>query len=112
MGCLVRKHVERSSKDPKAVITTYEGKHTHDVPSSRNSSHHDASVSLHETSPFGHDGNIQNALENIGLEIMGGVGSRPSERYDHDGGKLFQRKIDFLPKEEPLYVNAMGSSIL
>lgn len=38
-GCSVRKHVERASHDPKAVITTYEGKHNHDVPAARNSSH-------------------------------------------------------------------------
>ncbi|CAN6560540.1 unnamed protein product [Malus baccata var. baccata] len=38
-GCPVRKHVERASHDPKAVITTYEGKHNHDVPTAKSSSH-------------------------------------------------------------------------
>ncbi|CAN0896490.1 Probable WRKY transcription factor 3 [Linum grandiflorum] len=38
-GCNVRKHVERAATDPKAVITTYEGKHNHDVPASKNTSH-------------------------------------------------------------------------
>ncbi|XP_072978244.1 probable WRKY transcription factor 2 [Typha angustifolia] len=37
-GCSVRKHVERASHDLKSVITTYEGKHNHDVPAARNSS--------------------------------------------------------------------------
>ncbi|RAL40861.1 hypothetical protein DM860_008559 [Cuscuta australis] len=32
-GCSVRKHVERAPADPKAVITAYEGKHNHDLPS-------------------------------------------------------------------------------
>ncbi|KAJ6766552.1 WRKY TRANSCRIPTION FACTOR 73 [Salix purpurea] len=38
-GCNVRKHVERAPADPKAVVTTYEGKHNHDVPAARNSVH-------------------------------------------------------------------------
>lgn len=42
VGCSVRKHVERASNDIKAVITTYEGKHNHDVPAPRNSSHDSA----------------------------------------------------------------------
>lgn len=31
--------MERASHDPKAVITTYEGKHNHDVPTARTNSH-------------------------------------------------------------------------
>uniref|UniRef100_A0A3B6AWG6 WRKY domain-containing protein n=1 Tax=Triticum aestivum TaxID=4565 RepID=A0A3B6AWG6_WHEAT len=38
-GCPVRKHVERASHDPKSVITTYEGKHNHEVPAARNAIH-------------------------------------------------------------------------
>ncbi|KAJ6324841.1 hypothetical protein OIU76_012020 [Salix suchowensis] len=38
-ACKVRKHVERAAADPEAVITTYEGKHNHDVPGAKNSSH-------------------------------------------------------------------------
>ncbi|KAG8501620.1 hypothetical protein CXB51_004052 [Gossypium anomalum] len=48
-GCNVRKHVERASTDPKAVITTYEGKHNHDVPAARNSSHNMVNNSLSQT---------------------------------------------------------------
>ncbi|XP_050375185.1 probable WRKY transcription factor 3 [Argentina anserina] len=41
-GCNVRKHVERAATDPKAVITTYEGKHNHDVPASKSGSRYAA----------------------------------------------------------------------
>ncbi|KAI4310735.1 hypothetical protein MLD38_035689 [Melastoma candidum] len=30
--CNVRKHIERASNDPTSVVTTYEGKHNHEMP--------------------------------------------------------------------------------
>ncbi|URE23253.1 thymidine kinase [Musa troglodytarum] len=44
-GCPVRKHAERASHDPKEVITTYDGKHNHDVPAAKTISH-EASASV------------------------------------------------------------------
>uniref|UniRef100_A0A0V0I3Y5 Putative ovule protein n=1 Tax=Solanum chacoense TaxID=4108 RepID=A0A0V0I3Y5_SOLCH len=35
VGCPAKKHVERSSHNPKSVITAYEGQHDHDIPPSR-----------------------------------------------------------------------------
>ena len=37
-GCLVKKQVERAADDPNAVITSYKGKHNHNVPETRGSS--------------------------------------------------------------------------
>ncbi|KAL6294788.1 hypothetical protein ACE6H2_002930 [Prunus campanulata] len=48
-ACNVRKHVERASTDPKAVITTYEGKHNHDVPASKTGSHYAANNNASNT---------------------------------------------------------------
>lgn len=54
-GCKVRKHVERASHDLKSVITTYEGKHNHEVPAARNSSSsHAASLSSAMSVPQSH----------------------------------------------------------
>nr|USN24510.1 WRKY transcription factor [Panax notoginseng] len=50
-GCNVRKHVERASTDPKAVITSYEGKHNHDIPTARNSGHNSTNTNVHQLKP-------------------------------------------------------------
>ncbi|XP_021651270.2 probable WRKY transcription factor 3 isoform X2 [Hevea brasiliensis] len=51
-GCKVRKHIERAATDPRAVITTYEGKHNHDVPATKGSSHSTANSHWFDQGPW------------------------------------------------------------
>ncbi|XP_019454457.1 PREDICTED: probable WRKY transcription factor 26 isoform X2 [Lupinus angustifolius] len=56
-GCPVRKHVERASHDLRAVITTYEGKHIHDVPAAHGNGNHSVNRSI----PNNNTSNLTNA---------------------------------------------------
>nr|AAD32677.1 DNA-binding protein WRKY1 [Avena sativa] len=71
-GCPVRKHVERASQDLRAVVTTYEGKHNHDVPALRGSA---AAAARYRAAPM-----------QAASYLQGGGGGYSSLRPDGFGG--------------------------
>lgn len=98
-GCNVRKHVERACHDLKSVITTYEGKHNHDVPAARNNSHVNSvqvstAASSHIHKPEPHQLRCSAArfertpLGSIGLPARPQLGSHPGYAFgmNHQAG--------------------------
>ncbi|KAL4298630.1 hypothetical protein AHAS_Ahas17G0020100 [Arachis hypogaea] len=83
-GCPVRKHVERASHDPKAVITTYEGKHNHDVPAARSSSHDmagpAAAAAAAAAAMIGHTRIKLEESDTISLDLGMGISSATENR--------------------------------
>ncbi|XP_047057944.1 WRKY transcription factor 23-like [Lolium rigidum] len=82
--CVVKKRVERSFQDPAVVITTYEGKHTHPIPSALRGSTHllaAQAAHLHHQHHGGHLGMLQHmggAAGSLfgrsgGIDVLGGL---------------------------------------
>ena len=81
-GCTVRKHVERASQNLKFVLTTYEGKHNHDIPTARNNNHISST-----------DAGLHSSGANMSLTLPGSSGIPKSETL-HTLGSYFDIKPD------------------
>ncbi|KAK7339989.1 hypothetical protein VNO77_20680 [Canavalia gladiata] len=95
-GCSVRKHVERAAHDIKAVITTYEGKHNHDVPTARGSAGYNMNRnSLNSNVPapirpsavncYSSSSSFTNSLYNTRLPTAGNQESFPLDKLPSSG---------------------------
>lgn len=70
-GCPVKKHVERAAHDPKVVITTYEGRHDHDIPGGRTVTHNTGGTDTSTTSVNG--GELRpnpESKEAVGMDVV------------------------------------------
>ncbi|KAF9590868.1 hypothetical protein IFM89_039177 [Coptis chinensis] len=104
-GCQVRKHVERASHDPKAVITTYEGKHNHDVPAARTGAHDTAASTLYNTAPNGMSRTRSEEIDTISLDLGVGINSSPENKLNE-----MQQPLNAEPIYSYSYIGDPGSS--
>ncbi|KAF9590867.1 hypothetical protein IFM89_039176 [Coptis chinensis] len=84
-GCSVKKHVERAANKPEAVVTTYEGKHNHDLPPPRTAGNDTAGLLSYSNCSNGALGRRPGELVSNGVdaEIM----DRSSPEYGMYGGQ-------------------------
>nr|ART33472.1 transcription factor WRKY33 [Lilium regale] len=108
-SCPVRKHVERASHDLRAVITTYEGKHNHDVPAARGSGGHATSRPL----PPNNNNNMAirpSAVANHSTNSIYGQRFNTSDNQGQFDMRMLQQNQGMY--EYPGYENSMNSSYM
>lgn len=69
-GCPAKKHVERAAHDPKMVIATYEGQHSHDMPPARTITVNAAGANSNVTSLNGESRSPPEEKSSVGLEMV------------------------------------------
>lgn len=67
----MRKHVERASHDLKSVITTYEGRHNHEVPAARNSGSHTSAATAAPAAAMPPQSSTFSCRPDLGTDSLG-----------------------------------------
>ncbi|GMH10357.1 hypothetical protein Nepgr_012198 [Nepenthes gracilis] len=99
-GCMVRKHVERASHNLKFVITTYEGKHNHEVPAVRNSSQ-----------PNSIGGNLPPTAPNTQESLTLPINTHIPKPEPQDFALSFNRSMEYINEYlMPSYLGNLGAS--
>ncbi|CAN8258145.1 unnamed protein product [Cochlearia groenlandica] len=98
-GCPAKKHVERSSHDAKLLMTTYEGKHDHDMPPGRMVTHNNTLESqVDDKEVSAKDKEVNENQQSSGLEII----VRDQNVDDHSRKKAKTNGIEKNPVQGPV----------
>ncbi|KAI5408486.1 probable WRKY transcription factor 25 [Lathyrus oleraceus] len=98
-GCQVRKHVERASQDLRSVITTYEGKHNHDVPAPRGSGNHSINKPIPNIPTMSNTIGVNNGFFNHEMLQNNGF---PMDSYVNMNQQRVDNVVRGRAKEEPV----------
>ncbi|KAI4305673.1 hypothetical protein L6164_029024 [Bauhinia variegata] len=99
-GCPAKKHVERDSHDPKVVITTYEGKHNHEMPPGRTVTQNAAADTQVAAANNGASGTKSGGTSELNDQLNSKLGSKPKDGVtnhpseDHRSKSSKQEKVD------------------
>jgi hypothetical protein len=101
--------VERASQDLRAVITTYEGKHNHDVPAPRGSGNHSINKPQPNMPTMNNNNNSNNGFFNHQMMQNNGF---PMDSYMNNMNQRVNNIVRGRAKDEPVEDNSFLESLL
>ncbi|XWS31057.1 hypothetical protein CRYUN_Cryun23aG0044500 [Craigia yunnanensis] len=111
-GCPVKKHVERASHDAKLVVTTYEGRHDHDLPPTRTVTHNTTGVNVHSAAHNDESGTKVEESETVCLDMVvhssSGAENKSSEQLNGESRTKSEVSVGMI--DAPIFGPESGSN--